>query len=76
MQIPVLFRNRKRLLFWVALGLIGVLALAALGAAFQDENSQTILSVPSLWLFGLIVMPILVYVVIIVHWSKSSRFRK
>ena len=67
--------DHSRVRFWGALGCILVLGVIALGSVFQNRRSETWLSMPSLWFFGLIVLPILLYVLVHFYWTRNDKVR-
>ena len=50
-----------------------LICLAVFGAAFQGSNSETILSYPSLWFIGIIVLPFVLYLLTKLIWRRIDR---
>ncbi len=76
MQLPNIFKNRRRTLLWSALIAILFFGIIGFGAAFQDEKSNTVLSVPSIWMFGLIILPIVLYYIVKYYWIRNDRYSR
>ena len=64
-----------RALFWSILAAMLFVGVVALGAVFQSRQSETWLSMPSLWFFGLIMLPVLLYGLVHFHWAKHDKVR-
>ena len=67
--------NPARALFWAVLAAILFLGVVALGSVFQSRQSETWLAMPSLWFFGLIVLPVLLYGLVHFYWAKHDKVR-
>lgn len=76
MHIRSIFRTSGRSLFWGLLFSISILGVVSFGAAFQNEKSNTILSTPTLWIFGLIILPIVLYFLFVFCLDKVDRFTR
>ncbi|MGB7287210.1 MAG: hypothetical protein WBC71_09795 [Salaquimonas sp.] len=73
MQLPFTFKNRARSRFWLALALIIFLGFISFGSAFQNEKSDTFISIPTLWIFGLIALPFALYFIVKLFFAKLDR---
>jgi hypothetical protein len=68
------FKNQK-LRFWSIIAAKIFCGVIALGAVFQGATSETWFSMPSLWFFALIVLPILFYFLVRFYWTLQDRTR-
>ncbi len=76
MRFPTIFSNPGKILFWSCMAVLVFFGVLSLGAAYQEQNSETWFSIPSLWFFGLVVMPVLLYGLNRYYWAKRDRLRK
>lgn len=67
--------DHSRVMFWFVLISILFLGVFALGSVFQSKLSETWLSMPSLWFFGLIVLPVLLYGLVHFYWARIDKVR-
>jgi len=57
----------------IACAAVFVLAFFSFGAGFQGDNAKTIFSIPTLWLFILVVLPLFLFLLVKVFWRRFDR---
>ncbi len=74
-SMRALTRNPALLLF-VAMFTVLVACLVAFGSAYQGNESGTIIGIPGLWFFGLIILPPALYVLLVLVWKRFDRIAR
>ncbi|MCB1386953.1 MAG: hypothetical protein KDJ80_13550 [Nitratireductor sp.] len=60
--------------FWLAVGIVAVLAAIGLGSALQERQAATLFGLPATWSYALLILPGLLF--LLVEWVLNRMNRR